>query len=136
MVLEARRLFGPKAPSGGTLGPVQAGLPVGWLGGGSRCTWSGADPDAEDSRPNGMVEGIVRSETNGRPLPGAFLQLLGTGSATFSDARGHYRLTFDPSLVDRCRSQIVRVSAPGYRARNMVLAYGAWSDNSIDMDVR
>jgi hypothetical protein len=80
-----------------------------------------------------VVEGVVRRESNGTPVTGALLQLLGTGSSAFSDDAGHYRLTFDPSLVDRCRSQIVRVSAPGYRARNMVLAYGAWSDNTVDM---
>ena len=79
------------------------------------------------------MEGVVRSERDGQPVPGAFLQLLGTGSATFADDAGHYSLRFDPKLVDRCHSQIVRVTAPGYRARTMVLAYGTWSDNVVDM---
>jgi hypothetical protein len=46
---------------------------------------------------------------------------------------GRYRLTFDPALVDACRSQLVRVTAPGFRARTMVLAYGARSDNIVDL---
>jgi hypothetical protein len=104
------------------------------MGGGSRCSWDGDDAGADGGGPaNGVVEGVVRSEGDGQPVPGAFLQLLGTGSATFADDAGHYRLRFDPKLVDRCHSQIVRVTAPGYRARTMVLAYGTWSDNVVDM---
>jgi hypothetical protein len=136
MVSEARRLFGPKiGAAGGPLGgPIQAGRPVAMVGGGSRCAWEATDVASQPDGPaNGVVEGVVRTERGGLPVPGAFLQLLGSGSATFSDDAGHYRLTFDPSLVDRCHSQIVRVTAPGYRARTMVLAYGTWSDNVVDM---
>jgi hypothetical protein len=136
MVLEARRLFGPKdgAAGGPLAGPIQAGRPVAMVGGGARCAWDRDDAGAEADGPaNGVVEGVVRSETGRKPVPGAFLQLLGTGSATFADDAGRYRLTFDPRLVDRCHSQIVRVTAPGYRARTMVLAYGTWSDNVVDM---
>jgi hypothetical protein len=103
-------------------------------GGGTRCAWETNDAGSDGGGPaNGVVEGVVRTERGGTPVPGAFLQLLGTGSATFSDDAGHYRLTFDPQLVDRCHSQVVRVTAPGYRARTMVLAYGTWSDNVVDM---
>lgn len=136
MVSEARRIFGPKdgAAGGPLAGPVQAGRPVALAGGGTRCSWDGDDAGADGGGPaNGVVEGVVRSEHGGYPVSGAFLQLLGTGSATFSDDAGHYRLSFDPKLVDRCHSQIVRVTAPGYRARTMVLAYGTWSDNVVDM---
>jgi hypothetical protein len=136
MVSEARRLFGPKlgADGGPVAGPVQAGRPVAMVGGGVRCAWETTDAGSDAGGPaNGVVEGVVRTERGGEPVPGAFLQLLGTGSATFSDDVGHYRLTFDPRLVDRCHSQIVRVTAPGYRARTMVLAYGTWSDNIVDM---
>jgi hypothetical protein len=136
MVSEARRLFGPKlgADGGPVAGPVQAGRPVAMVGGGVRCAWETTDAGSDAGGPaNGVVEGVVRTEHGGEPVPGAFLQLLGTGSATFSDDVGHYRLTFDPRLVDRCHSQIVRVTAPGYRARTMVLAYGTWSDNIVDM---
>jgi hypothetical protein len=136
MVSEARRLFGPKigAAGGPLAGPVQAGRPVAMVGGGTRCAFEGTDAGSDAGGPaNGVVEGIVRTERGGMPVPGAFLQLLGTGSATFSNDVGHYRLTFDPRLVDRCHSQLVRVTAPGYRARTMVLAYGTWSDNVVDM---
>ena len=137
MVSEARRLFGPSAHTGGTLaGPVAAGLPVGLNGGGTRCAWSGAEARHADAPSAGVIEGIVRTESNGRPIPGAFLQVLGSGSATFADAAGRYRLTFDPGLVDVCRSQLVRVTAPGFRARTMILAYGFQSDNVIDLTVR
>jgi hypothetical protein len=84
----------------------------------------------------GVIEGIVRTESGGLPIPGAFLQMLGTGSATFADASGHYRLTFDPSLVDACRSQLVRVTAPGYRARTMILTWGLPSANVVDLASR
>lgn len=84
----------------------------------------------------GFVEGIVRSQNNGLPVPGAFLQILGTGFATFADQTGHYHLAFDPNLVDQCRSQVVRVTAPGYRARTLILAAGSWSENTIQMAMR
>ena len=137
MVSEARRLFGPPAPSGGTIaGPVRAGLPVRLVGGGTRCPFSGVEVAATDGPSDGVIEGVVRTESSGHPIPGAFLQLLGSGSATFADAVGRYRLTFDPALVDVCRSQLVRVTAPGFRARTMVLAYGARSNNIVDLAAR
>jgi hypothetical protein len=134
MVSEARRLFGPSGHTGATLaGPVAAGLPVGLSGGGTRCAWSGREAPRVDGPSTGVIEGIVRTETSGRPIPGAFLQLLGSGSATFANASGRYRLTFDPALVDVCRSQLVRVTAPGFRARTMILGIGFQSDNVIDL---
>jgi hypothetical protein len=134
MVTEARRLFGPSPRPAGTLaGPVRTGLPLGLLSGGSRCVLHDAEARTIDHPAEGVIEGIVRTETGGRPIAGAFLQMLGTGSATFADASGHYRLSFDPSLVDACRSQVVRVTAPGYRARTMILTLGRRSDNAIDM---
>jgi hypothetical protein len=137
MVSEARRLFGPKARTGATMaGPVVAGLPVGLNGGGTRCAWSGEEVRRVDGPSTGMIEGVVRTESSGRPIAGAFLQLLGSGSATFADASGRYRLTFDPALVDVCRSQLVRVTAPGFRARTMILGVGFKSDNVIDLAVR
>lgn len=137
MVSEARRLFGPPALSGGTIaGPARAGLPVWMAGGGSRCPFSGAEVTPIDRPSDGVIEGVVRIESSGHPIPGAFLQLLGSGSATFADAAGRYRLTFDPRLVGACRSQLVRVTAPGFRARTMVLAYGARSDNIVDLPAK
>jgi hypothetical protein len=137
MVSEARRLFGRPVHAGGSMaGPVRAGLPVHLARGGTRCPWSGREVEQIDPRGNGVIEGIVRTQSGGRPIPGAFLQLLGSGHAAFADAAGRYRLTFDPALVDVCRSQLVRVTAPGFRARTMVLAYGAQSNNVVDLEVR
>jgi hypothetical protein len=134
MVSEARRLFGPAAHTGATLaGPVAAGLPVSLNGAGTRCAWNGQEARHEVGPSTGMIEGIVRTESSGRPIPGAFLQLLGSGSVTFADASGRYRLTFDPARVDVCRSQLVRVTAPGFRARTMILGIGFQSDNVIDL---
>jgi hypothetical protein len=133
MVSEAQRLFGPRAPASATVsGPLQAGLPLAMMSGGPRCA-SGAEARPVEGPRVGMIEGIVRTESGGHPIPGAFLQMLGTGSATFADAAGHYRLTFDAALVDTCRSQLVRVTAPGYRARTMILTYGLASDNTVDL---
>jgi hypothetical protein len=139
MVTEARRLFGPPSPPVGSLaGPVQTGLPLGLISGGRRCPFTGEQVEESDrERPaEGVIEGVVRTESGGDPIPGALLQILGTGTATIADAGGHYRLVFDPSLVDACRSQLVRVTAPGYRARTMILAWGNASDNVIDLKGR
>lgn len=137
MVTEARRLFGPRAPShGGNKGPIQAGLPVPLANGGVRCPFSGAEVQAMDRPSEGLIEGIVRAESSGRPIPGALLQVLGTGFSTFADGAGHYRLRFDPALVDACRTQLVRVTAPGYRARTMFLGFGFTSDNAVDLPGR
>ena len=136
MVSEARRLFGPKSPRGGNVGPTSAGLPVSTMAAGMRCPFSG-DQVQDVPRPtDGVIEGIVRMESSGRPIPGAFLQVLGTGFSTFADQTGHYRLRFDPALVDVCRSQLVRVTAPGYRARTMILSYGQAADNSVDLPAK
>jgi hypothetical protein len=87
------------------------------------------------SHPQGFVEGMVRNEDTGAPLPNAFLQIIGTSYVTFSDDNGRYRLAFDAGLVDACRSQVVRVSAPGYRARTLVLALGR-ADNTVPLQAR
>ena len=136
MVSEARRLFGPKSPRGGNVGPVSAGLPVSTMTAGTRCPFSGEQVQDVPRPTDGVIEGIVRVESNGRPIPGAFLQVLGTGFSTFADQTGHYRLRFDPALVDVCRSQLVRVTAPGYRARTMILSYGQAADNAVDLPAK
>jgi|tagenome__1003787_1003787.scaffolds.fasta_scaffold20966370_3 hypothetical protein len=136
MVSEARRLFGPKSPRGGNVGPTSAGLPVSTMTAGTRCPFSGEQVQDVPPPTDGVIEGIVRMESSGRPIPGAFLQVLGTGFSTFADQTGHYRLRFDPALVDVCRSQLVRVTAPGYRARTMILSYGQAADNSVDLPAK
>lgn len=79
------------------------------------------DPNA----PLQMVQLVGRVfNENSRPLAGAFLQIIGTSYSTYSDRTGMYRLVFDASLVDECRTQYVRVVAEGYRGRNLVLGVG------------
>jgi hypothetical protein len=136
MVSEARRLFGPKSPRGGNVGQTSAGLPVSTMAAGMRCPFSGEQVQDVPPPTEGVIEGIVRMESSRRPIPGAFLQVLGTGFSTFADQTGHYRLRFDPALVDVCRSQLVRVTAPGYRARTMILSYGQAADNSVDLPAK
>lgn len=79
------------------------------------------------------VRGKVYREGTRSPLPGAHLQMIGTPYVTFSDADGSYELRFDPSLVDRCRTQYVRVTAPGFRAQMLVLYLGPAGSNEIPM---
>jgi hypothetical protein len=123
----------------GVRGPVaRAGFPVYLPAGGRRCPVTNTPVTSEGSAtsdPQGFVEGMVRNEVTGAPLPNASLQIIGTSYVTFSDGNGRYRLTFDAGLVDACRSQVVRVSAPGYRARTLVLALGR-SDNTVPLRAR
>jgi hypothetical protein len=85
------------------------------------CVPKPRDPNA----PLQMVQLVGRIfNENSRPLAGAFLQILGTSYSTYSDRTGMYRLVFDASLVDECRTQYVRVVAEGYRGRNLVLGVG------------
>jgi hypothetical protein len=72
----------------------------------------------------GVVQGRIFRQNDGRPLAGAHLQLLGTPYVTFTDDQGEYQFRFDLSLVDNCRTQYVRVSAPGYESRLLVLVVG------------
>ena len=71
-----------------------------------------------------FVAGQVISVDNGRPLPGAYLQILGTPYSTYSDNGGYYKLSFDRALVANCRTQAVRVTAPGYSAADLLLGVG------------
>lgn len=72
----------------------------------------------------GTVIGRIYRQDTGRPLAGAHLQMLGTPYVTFTDDAGEYRFRFDLSLVDNCRAQYVRVTAPGYESRLLVLVVG------------
>jgi hypothetical protein len=69
------------------------------------------------------VIGVVR-DNSGKPLPNAHLQIVGAPFATFSDGNGRYRLEFDPSLLERCRVQVVRVRAEGFSHADLTLAIG------------
>ena len=81
----------------------------------------------------GHVEGRVYREGSTIPLAGAFLQIIGTGYSTFADEEGRYRLEFDQSLVDKCRTQYVQVTLDGFRPRRLILALGARSSNDVLM---
>lgn len=128
---EARRLFGPPAParppadSGGASGAASPFRP-----------WRPAYADRSDCPPEppptdsagraalGTVTGQVFSSGDHHPLAGAYLQIIGTPYATFTDGNGQYRLTFDASLVANCRTQYVRVTAKGFEGRMLILAAG------------
>ena len=72
----------------------------------------------------GSATGRVLAVQGGAPMPNAHLQIVGTSFVTFTDNNGEYVLTFDASLLDQCRTQYVRVSAPGYEPRLLVLVIG------------
>jgi hypothetical protein len=82
-----------------------------------------------------MAEGRIFRQNDGRPLAGAHLQMLGTPYVTFTNDQGEYHFRFDLSLIDNCRTQYVRVSAPGYESRLLVLVVGA-NVRSEDVSLR
>lgn len=122
MESEARRIFGRHPANQGTAGPLAIpGLPVYLPESKSQCT-----PKPATSGPIQMdtVVGLVYQPETGDPLPGAFLQIMGTGYAAFANDLGQYRLVFDRSLVDQCRTQWVRVTATGHRSQTLLLTRG------------
>ena len=124
---EAQRLFGRPSSK---LGPVAGQrdnrpweTPVELSRG---CTLPPDEEEADSTLPKGMaaVSGRIFREGTNEPLAGARLQILGTQYGTFSNNRGEYRLIFARNLVDRCRTQSVRVTAPGYGQRDVILSLG------------
>ena len=133
---EARRIFGrPRvrtAPGAGPQAtrPMEAYLPDNP----ERCVPRPAEPsDPADAPTFGTVVGRIFKKDSGRPLAGAHLQMLGAPYAAFTDGSGEYRFRFDLALVDNCRTQYVRVTAPGYETRLLVLLVG---ENIRSEDVR
>lgn len=127
MESEARRLFGrPKLQA--QPDPNQMGARLGTLSeeeaqARRSCVPKPRNPNAQVE----MAELIGRvwfDEAHTRPLAGAYLQMIGTPYSTYSDNSGRYRLVFDASLVDECRTQYVRVVAAGYSGKNLVLGLG------------
>lgn len=124
---EAQRIFGrPSSKLGPQAGsrdnrPWESAVDLGSRG----CTLPPEEP-GDSTLPPGMasVAGRILNQNTGRPLAGARLQILGTPYGTFSDGQGRYRLVFDRNLVNRCRTQAVRVTAPGYRGRDVLLYLG------------
>lgn len=128
MESEAKRIFGrPRlgpSPGAGPLAsrPMEAYLPDHP----ERCTPKQPEPrDSAAAIQYGVVTGKIYRQDDGRPLAGAHLQMLGTPYVSFTDDDGEYHFRFDLSLVDNCRTQYVRVTAPGYESRLLVLMVGA-----------
>jgi hypothetical protein len=126
MESEARRIFGrPRlgtAPGVGprAIRPMEAYLPDHP----EKCIPKERPPGDSAPPQFGTVIGRIYRQDSGRPLAGAHLQMLGTPYVTFTDDAGEYRFRFDLSLVDNCRTQYVRVTAPGYESRLLVLVVG------------
>jgi hypothetical protein len=131
---EAQRIFGkPLTRLDGTSGEETRPWenPLTW---GSRGCTSEKIPDDSTAPPGmGIVQGVVYREGGRVPLPRAHLQILGTRFNTFSDDNGNFRLVFDRSLVDNCRTQSVRVSAPGFRTQDLTLYVGVPISSNVVM---
>jgi hypothetical protein len=127
MESEARRIFGrPRLGTPADAGPrasrpMEAYLPDHP----EKCIPKQPAPRDTAAPQFGIVVGKIFRQDNGRPLAGAHLQMLGTPYVTFTDDGGEYRFRFDLALVDNCRTQYVRVTAPGYESRLLVLMVGA-----------
>ena len=123
---EARRIFGrPRAQPGEqnvaeSVRPFETTSPGGIAG----CPVFSLSRNNPSEPAMGAVAGRIFRQDNGKPLAGAHLQIIGTRFGTFSNDRGEYVLTFEVALLDHCRTQYVRVTAPGYEARVLVLLAG------------
>lgn len=134
---EAQRLFGrPSRPTARRGGPAaEPGFEIYLPPQSDGCT---PVRPREEGAPVELVavSGRVYRQGTRVPLAGAHLQMIGTPYVAFSDAAGAYDLRFDPALVDRCRTQYVRVTAPGFRAQTLVLYLGPAASNDIPMAQR
>lgn len=131
---EARRIFGrPSALLGPATGSRSSRPWEASQQSSNGCTLPEEEQDS--TLPKGMasVAGRIFREDNGKPLAGARLQILGTQFGTFSNDKGDYKLVFDRTLVDRCRTQAVRVTAPGYRGRDVILYLGERSSSDVTL---
>ncbi len=124
------------APAAGREGGISLGPRLGLAPRDPR-PWTQSMPERGDSCPMvvpdstkpgeprmGSATGRVLKTEGGAPMPNAHLQIMGTSFVTFTDNNGEYTLTFDASLLDQCRTQYVKVSAPGYEPRLLVLVIG------------
>lgn len=127
MESEARRLFGrPKLQA--QPDPNQMGARLGTISeeeaqARRSCVPKPRNPGAQVEMAE-LVGRVWFDEAHTRPLAGAYLQMIGTSYSTYSDNAGRYRLIFDASLVDECRTQYVRVVAAGYSGKNLILGLG------------
>ncbi|HEU4827975.1 MAG TPA: carboxypeptidase-like regulatory domain-containing protein [Gemmatimonadales bacterium] len=136
MRAEAQRLFGPRRlGSDRPPGPVSAS----WVNQltddrENDCTPRPRPPRDPSVPPElGTVSGRVFRAGTTQPLPGAYLQILGTPYATFADDEGDYTLEFDRSLVDDCRTQYVQVSKDGFAPQRLILSLGSRTSNDIPL---
>lgn len=139
MQSEATRLFGPRMlGSDRPPGPISAQ----WVNEltddrENDCTPVARTPRDPSLPPElGVVTGRVYRAGTRQPLPGAYLQILGTPYATFADDEGDYALEFDRSLVDDCRTQYVQVSKDGFAPQRLILSLGSRRSNDIPMQRR
>jgi hypothetical protein len=123
MEQEAKRIFGRKRGD-----PVEGAGPIA-----TRPLESAKVPDnpcgeiprdSTGSPIQGVVQGVVRDVDGGGPLPGALLQMVGQPFSTFANNRGEFRLLFDIQLMADCRTQYVRIEAPGFRSQMLPIVIG------------
>jgi hypothetical protein len=132
---EAQRIFGQPSNRPGPIAgvrdvrPWESTMPADSRG----CTIP--DEEQDTTAPPGMavIQGRIFREDTGEPLVGARLQILGTPYGAFSNGRGEYRLVFERTLVNRCRTQQVRVSAPGYQGRDVTLMIGQRPNSDVPL---
>lgn len=128
---EARRLFGNPGVRTGTMGGPRLGIgSAAELARNYEAERSNCRMAPRPQRPEGeavemgVATGRVLRSDHRTPVANAFLQVLGTPWSTFTDGNGLYRLEFEASLVDNCRTQTVRVTANGYQMRDLILGVG------------
>jgi hypothetical protein len=80
--------------------------------------------DSTGSPVQGVVQGVVRDVDGGGALSGAHLQMIGQPYSTFANNRGEFRLLFDINLMADCRTQYVRIEAPGFRSQMLPIVIG------------
>jgi hypothetical protein len=132
---EAQRIFGrPSAKLGPLAGtrenrPWESPVELDSRG----CTVPDEPQDSTLPAGMAMIAGRIFNQRTGEPLGGARLQILGTQYGTFSNERGDYKLLFDRTLVNHCRSQSVRVTAPGYQGRDVILYIGVTPNGDVPL---
>ena len=126
---EARRLFGNNR-NGPTGRPERAfgGMDLPWQTGDQRCMQVPAGGDTLT-----VISAKVFDPAGGKPIAGAFLQILGTPYSAYSDGGGNYNLRFNIGLVANCRTQAVRVTAAGYSLQDLILSTGSSWNNDIPL---
>jgi hypothetical protein len=80
--------------------------------------------DSTGAPVQGVVQGVVKDVDGNGPLPGAHLQMVGQPYSTFANNRGEFRLLFDITLMADCRTQYVRIEAPGFRSQMLPIVIG------------